>query len=207
MFYYTSSWCRRRAVSFDCGTLWRSFHLYSSDNPDRIWMVLTSIVYLTSSQGTTKPAKWPVHPAKTLISLWIRPVWSESSLSVWRNFGPLTILRVHGEDWSDWVGAHADLSLRWAHAELHRKVQLMFVKHADIFTIWPHREVQRVFVKHTDIFTMWPHCKVCLNSRHLSRCTTKPTKWSQRPAKTQISLASAQSDQSFCCLHEERLDP
>ena len=28
----------------------------------------------------TKPTKWPVHPAKTLISLGICPVWSESSL-------------------------------------------------------------------------------------------------------------------------------
>ena len=28
----------------------------------------------------TKPTKWPVRPAKTKISLGIRPVWSESSL-------------------------------------------------------------------------------------------------------------------------------
>ena len=27
------------------------------------------------------PQKWPVHPTKTQISLGIRPVWSESSLS------------------------------------------------------------------------------------------------------------------------------
>ena len=32
----------------------------------------------------TKPAKWYVRPAKTRISLGIRPVWSESSLSAWR---------------------------------------------------------------------------------------------------------------------------
>ena len=33
------------------------------------------------SRSTTKPTKWPVHPAKTQISLGIHPVWSESSLS------------------------------------------------------------------------------------------------------------------------------
>ena len=33
------------------------------------------------SRLMTKPAKWHVRPAKTQISLGIRPVWSESSLS------------------------------------------------------------------------------------------------------------------------------
>ena len=37
----------------------------------------------------TKPTKWHVRSAKTQISLGIRPVWSESSLSAWRNLGPL----------------------------------------------------------------------------------------------------------------------
>ena len=32
------------------------------------------------SRSMTKPTKWRVHPAKTQISLDIRPVWSESSL-------------------------------------------------------------------------------------------------------------------------------
>ena len=36
-----------------------------------------------------KPTKWHVRPAKTLISLGIRPVWSESSLSAWRKLGSL----------------------------------------------------------------------------------------------------------------------
>ena len=31
-----------------------------------------------------------MRPAKTQISLCIRPVWSESSFSAWRNFAPLT---------------------------------------------------------------------------------------------------------------------
>ena len=65
-------------------------------------------------------------PAKTQISLGIRPVWSKSSLSAWRKLGSLITLWAHSEDsdqpghpqrrlWSDWADAQADLSLRWAH--------------------------------------------------------------------------------------------
>ena len=45
----------------------------------------------------TKWTKWPVHPAKTQISLDIRPVWSESSLSTWKNIRPFTYW-AHSED-------------------------------------------------------------------------------------------------------------
>ena len=51
----------------------------------------------------TKPTKWPLSPAKTQISLGVCPVWSESSLSTWRNIGPLTTYWVHSED-SDQTG-------------------------------------------------------------------------------------------------------
>ena len=37
----------------------------------------------------TKPTKWHVRAVKTQISLDIRPVWSESSLSAWRKLGSL----------------------------------------------------------------------------------------------------------------------
>ena len=37
------------------------------------------------SRPMTKQTKWHVHPAKTQISLSVRPVWSESSLSACRN--------------------------------------------------------------------------------------------------------------------------
>ena len=36
-----------------------------------------------------KPTKWHVRPAKTQISLGVRPVWSESSLSAWTKLGSL----------------------------------------------------------------------------------------------------------------------
>ena len=51
----------------------------------------------------TKPTKLPVRPAKTQISLDIRPVWSESSLSVWRHMGSSATHWAHSED-SDQIG-------------------------------------------------------------------------------------------------------
>ena len=50
-----------------------------------------------------KTNKMAVPPAKTQISLGIRPVWSESLLSAWRNLGPLTTQWAHSED-SDHTG-------------------------------------------------------------------------------------------------------
>ena len=50
-----------------------------------------------------KPTKWHVRPAKTRISLGIRPVWSEFSLSTWRKLGSLPIHWAHSED-SDQTG-------------------------------------------------------------------------------------------------------
>ena len=44
-----------------------------------------------------------VRPVKTQISLGIRPVWSESSLSAWRKLGSLATHWAHRED-SDQTG-------------------------------------------------------------------------------------------------------
>ena len=46
---------------------------------------LLSYQYL--SRLMTKPTKWHVCSAKIQISLGVRPVWSESSLSTWRKLG------------------------------------------------------------------------------------------------------------------------
>ena len=63
-----------------------------------------------------KTNKLTVHPAKTQISLGIRPVWSESSLCAqWVAKDP-SFLHADSKDWSDWPDAQADLSLRWAHS-------------------------------------------------------------------------------------------
>ena len=67
----------------------------------------------------TKPTKWHVRPAKTQISLGIRLVWSESSLSAWRKLESLAThwgLSAQRRLWSDWMDAQADLSLCWAHS-------------------------------------------------------------------------------------------
>ena len=50
------------------------------------------------SRLITKPTNWQVRPAKTQISLGIRPVWSESSLPAWRNIGSLTTYWAQSED-------------------------------------------------------------------------------------------------------------
>ena len=67
--------------------------------------------------ATWQNNKMSVRPAKTQISLGIRPVWSESSLSDWRNIGSLathwaqakTLIRLGGRPgWSESsLGAHS----------------------------------------------------------------------------------------------------
>ena len=58
----------------------------------------------------TKPTKWSVRPAKTQISLGIRPVWSESSLSAGRKLGSLATHWAHSPGWSEsWLGAQVIL--------------------------------------------------------------------------------------------------
>ena len=73
------------------------------------------VIITDPSHHVTKPTKLHVRPAKTQISLGIRPVWSESSLSACRKLGSLATHWAHSEDWSDWADAQAGLSLRWAH--------------------------------------------------------------------------------------------
>ena len=51
----------------------------------------------------TKPTKWHVRPAQSQISLGIRPVWSDSLLSAWRNIGSSTTHWPHCKD-SDQTG-------------------------------------------------------------------------------------------------------
>ena len=60
-------------------------------------------IFIYLSRFVTKQTKWHVHPAKTKISLGIRPVWSESLLSAWRKLGSLATHWAHSED-SDQTG-------------------------------------------------------------------------------------------------------
>ena len=61
----------------------------------------------------TKPTKWHLRPTQTQISLGIRPVWSESSLSAWRKLGSLATHWALSED-SDQTGRMP--SLIWVFA-------------------------------------------------------------------------------------------
>ena len=65
------------------------------------------------SRLMTKPTKWHVRPEKTQISLDIRPVRSESSLSVWRKLGSLVMHWAQSEE-SDQFGRMSRLI--WAFA-------------------------------------------------------------------------------------------
>ena len=47
------------------------------------------------SMRMAKSTEWPVRPAKTQISMGIRPVWSEPSLSAWKSFATYW---AHSED-------------------------------------------------------------------------------------------------------------
>ena len=62
----------------------------------------------------TKPTKWHVRPAKAQISIGIRPVRSESSLSAWRKLRFLHVATqtVHNED-SDQTGRLNDCETSW----------------------------------------------------------------------------------------------
>ena len=68
------------------------FCLYSLPN-GRFLLKLHSYNWATMK----KPTKWHVCPSKTQISLGIRLVWSESSLSAWQSTEPLATHWVHSE--------------------------------------------------------------------------------------------------------------
>ena len=65
-----------------------------------------------------------VRPVKTQISLGIRPVWSESSLSAWRNLGSLDTHWAHSED-SDQTGRMPRLI--WVFAGRTLMLRLIYV--------------------------------------------------------------------------------
>ena len=81
-----------------------------------MWSPYTKVVKWDLSRLMSKPTKWFVRPAKTQISLGIRPVWAESSLSAWRKLGSLATYWAQAKTLIRLGGWPADLSLRWAHS-------------------------------------------------------------------------------------------
>ena len=63
-------------------------------------LAIATVAYEPPHNKTDKVA---VRPAKTQISLGIRPVWSETSLSAWRKLESLATYWAHSED-SDQTG-------------------------------------------------------------------------------------------------------
>ena len=110
-----------------------------------------------------KTNKMTVRPAKTQISLGIRPVWSESSLSAWRNLGSSSTHWVHSEDpdqtgrMSSWLGSSlsawrnlGSLATHWVHSEDSDQTGWMsrwlgsslsaWRNHGSLSTHWVHSE-------------------------------------------------------------------
>ena len=82
-------------------------------NVDGVRNEQTAVVLWNSSVGLNiieprhdKTNKMAVRPAKTWISLGIRPVWSESSLCAQRVAKDPNFLHADSEDWSDWAHSH-----------------------------------------------------------------------------------------------------
>ena len=63
-----------------------------------------------------KTNKMSVRPAKTQISLVIRPVWSVFVVRMKKPWALNYPLSAQRRLWSDWADDQADLSLRWAHS-------------------------------------------------------------------------------------------
>ena len=114
------------------------------------------------SRNMTKQTKRHVRPAKTQISLGIHPVWSESSLSAWRNLGCWATQWVHNED-SDQTGwdTQADLSLCWTHMSV----------------CWFYHVASQMFFVQTNLYewcgawTHYPWYEVRLQTWHATNCT------------------------------------
>ena len=109
-----------------------------------------------------KTNKVSVRPVKTQISLGIRPVWSESSLSAWRKHGSLATHWAHSED-SDQTGRMPRLILVFAG---HTVTLLVLSCRGSCLSL----------------------CLKLSVVPYMSRSMTKPTIWHMHPVSTRISL-------------------
>ena len=92
----------------------RDFSVSACLSHPRIKLLSQTVHHCYMSRLMTKPTKLHLRPANTQISLGIRPVWSESSLSTWRKLGSLACsypLNAQRRLWSDWADAQTDLIL------------------------------------------------------------------------------------------------
>ena len=94
-----------------------------------------------------------VHPAKTQISLGIHPVWSESSLSAWRNLGSLATHWAHSED-SDQTGQMPRLI--WVNAG--RTATLLVLSSRGSVLSTPQPLYNTMFGVQANFCVSYPHC-------------------------------------------------
>ena len=129
--------------------------------------------------------KWPVHLIKTQISQGIRPVWSNSLLSTWRNLGSLASHWVYRED-SDQTAQMPKLIWVFAGHTCH-----FF---CFFFVLWLTLKLfGNVYFSSSEFLLMQK--ALALNNSFDYICSTlyersydKTNKVAVRPAKTQISL-------------------
>ena len=105
------------------------------------------------SRMMRKPTNWSVRPARTQISLGIRPVWSKSSLCAQWVAKDSSFLHADSEDWSYWTDAQANLNLRWAHmpfcwfchevTQLPNSTPLLFITDGGHFQGWCMKSLGR----------------------------------------------------------------
>ena len=76
----------------------KRFHAWFTWTLFRCLLLMPDQCMQRSEPRHDKTNKMSVRPAKTQISLGIRPVWSESSPSTWRNLGSLATHWAHSED-------------------------------------------------------------------------------------------------------------
>ena len=137
-------WCLLYMPEFYSNDWWmRKIHLsYEVAVIQRVKSCHTCKTRITAGYKTFEPQhdktnKVAVHPAKTQISLGIRPVWSGSSLSAWRKLGSIATLWAQQRRlWSDWADAQADLSLRWVHSHFVGFVMLRLIWLHDAVCPW-----------------------------------------------------------------------
>ena len=83
----------------------------------------------------TKPTKW-VGAQWRLRSAWASAQTDQSSLSARRKLVSLATHWAQSKAWSDWVDAHVDLSLRWAHTHFVGFVMLWLIFRTVTGSIW-----------------------------------------------------------------------
>ena len=112
----------------------------------------------------SKPTKWHVHPAKTQISLGIRPVWSVFTVRMkkawvlsYRLSYPLNAQR---RLWS----AQTDLSLRWAHSHFVGFVVRRLIFLHPVYVIWSkgYINITDLGSKISSFFFLWDHLPLCI---------------------------------------------